>query len=107
MNPHHIVFHTSNKTTVQRTEHVTERFELRTAEADAAEAEELQHALNQPADGGGAVGDDDASETATKGLDYFYSLCLIIQIWVSPYKPIGPARGGGGGGANGSSILTC
>lgn len=72
MNPHIIVFHTSNKTTVQRTEYVTERFELRTAEADALEAEELQHALNQPTDGGKAVGDDVPSETTPKGLGYFY-----------------------------------
>lgn len=36
-------------------EHATERLEIRTAEAEAMEAEELQNALNQPLDGGAAA----------------------------------------------------
>lgn len=39
-------------TTLKRVEHVTARLEIRTAEAEAMEAEELQNALNQPPDGG-------------------------------------------------------
>lgn len=61
---------------MQRTGYVAERFELRTAEADALEAEELQQALNQAADGGEAIGDIGTSETTTKGLDYFCSICI-------------------------------
>lgn len=73
----------------KRVEYATERLDLRTAEADAMEAEELQNALNQPADGGpaaggisgepraagGGVGEagaggatEDASEAAMKGM---------------------------------------
>lgn len=37
-------------------EYVSERLELRTAEAEAIETEELQNTLNQPNDGGGAGG---------------------------------------------------
>jgi len=39
----------------KRVEHVTARLEIRTAEAEAMEAEELQNALNQPPDGGAAA----------------------------------------------------
>ena len=40
---------------LKRVEHVTERLEIRTAEAEAMEAEELQNALNQPPDGAAAA----------------------------------------------------
>ena len=53
-------------------EHSTERFEFRTAESDAMEAEELQNALNQPnhppegaAGGEPAAGGGGGAETAT------------------------------------------
>lgn len=36
--------------------YATDRLEMRTTEAEAMEAEELQNALNQPTDGGGAGG---------------------------------------------------
>lgn len=38
-------------TMTKRVEHVSERLEIRTAEAEAMEAEEMQNALNQPPDG--------------------------------------------------------
>lgn len=38
-------------------EHVTARLEIRTTEAEAMEAEELQNALNQPPDGAAAAAD--------------------------------------------------
>lgn len=40
----------------QRVEYASKRLELRTAEAEAIEAEELQNTLNQPNDAGGASG---------------------------------------------------
>lgn len=39
----------------KRVEHVSERLEIRTAEAEAMEAEEMQNALNQPPDGAAAA----------------------------------------------------
>lgn len=40
---------------MKRVEHATERLEIRTAEAEAMEAEELQNALNQPPNGAAAA----------------------------------------------------
>lgn len=54
----------------QRVEHVTARLEIRTAEAEAMEAEELQNALNQPPDGpaaAAAAGGDPAGAGAGAG----------------------------------------
>lgn len=73
-------------------DYATERLDLRTAEAEATEAEELQNALNQPNDGGvagggggepaagaggagGGAAEDGASETTTKGgAPYFWRI---------------------------------
>lgn len=58
---------------MKRVEHATERLEIRTAEAEAMEAEELQNALNQPPDGAtaaaaeGGGGGEPAAAAADEG----------------------------------------
>ncbi|CAB1102561.1 unnamed protein product [Ectocarpus sp. CCAP 1310/34] len=67
-------------TLTKRVEHVSERLEIRTAEAEAMEAEEMQNALNQPPDGAAGAA---AAEEGGAGE---------------------PAGGGDGGGAAGNAI---
>ncbi|CAM9349970.1 unnamed protein product [Ectocarpus sp. 12 AP-2014] len=55
---------------IKRVEHVSERLEIRTAEAEAMEAEEMQNALNQPPDaaaGAAAAEEGGAGEPAAGG----------------------------------------
>lgn len=52
---------------MKRVKHATERLEVRTAEAEAMEAEELQNAMNQPPDGAAGAAAAAADESGAGG----------------------------------------
>ena len=71
-----VLYTAKTKPTVQRVDYTAQRLELRTAEAEGAEADKLQNATSQPADAGeaadGGNAGEDSTDTVVKGLERSY-----------------------------------